>query len=178
MIASGAAAPGFNSLIPAPSVPSLISTEPVELLCRASSISSTDSFCFVNTKTGSGWNFLAVFYLKYVQLLPACAGRKIYGDKGYHTALITIKQGPTLRPNIIRSKRNLLLVSPRWCFDKNSENTRGHYMYTSRCTCYTYVWVKHVTLFNHRAKKQRKTIQQGRLLEVRRKPVITSTTSQ
>ena len=43
----GAAAPGFNSLIPAPSVPSLISTEPVELLCRASNISSTDPFCFV-----------------------------------------------------------------------------------------------------------------------------------
>ena len=51
---SGAAAPGFNSLIPAPSVPSLISTEPVELLYRASNISSTDPFCFVKQKTGSG----------------------------------------------------------------------------------------------------------------------------
>ena len=46
----GAAAPGFYSLIPAPSVPSLISTEPVELLCRASNISSTDPFCFVKQK--------------------------------------------------------------------------------------------------------------------------------
>ena len=51
---SGAAAPGFNSLIPAPSVPSLISTEPVELFCRASNISSTDPFCFVKQKIGSG----------------------------------------------------------------------------------------------------------------------------
>ena len=50
----GAAAQGFNSLIPVPSVPSLISTEPVELLCRASNISSTDPFCFVKKKTGSG----------------------------------------------------------------------------------------------------------------------------
>ena len=47
---SGAAAPGFNSLIPAPSVPSLISTEPMELLCRASNISSTDPSCFVKQK--------------------------------------------------------------------------------------------------------------------------------
>ena len=46
----GATAPGFNSLIPAPSVPSLISTEPVELLCRTSNISSTDPFCFVKQK--------------------------------------------------------------------------------------------------------------------------------
>ena len=37
---TGVAAPSFNSLIPAPSVPSLISTEPVELLCRASNINS------------------------------------------------------------------------------------------------------------------------------------------
>ena len=50
----GAAAPGFNSLIPAPSVPSLISTEPVEFLCRASTISSTDPFCLVKQKTGNG----------------------------------------------------------------------------------------------------------------------------
>ena len=50
----GAAAPGFNSLIPAPSVPSLISTEPVELICGTSNISSTDPFCLVKQKTGSG----------------------------------------------------------------------------------------------------------------------------
>ena len=50
----GAAAPGFNSLIPTPSVPSLISTEPVELLCRTSNITSTDPFCFVKQKAGSG----------------------------------------------------------------------------------------------------------------------------
>ena len=50
----GAVAPGFNSLIPAPSVSSLISAEPVELLCRTSNISSTDPFCFVKQKTGSG----------------------------------------------------------------------------------------------------------------------------
>ena len=54
VILVGAAAPGFNSLIPVPNVPSLISTEPVQLLCRASNISSTDPFCFVKQKTGSG----------------------------------------------------------------------------------------------------------------------------
>ena len=32
--ATSATTPGFNSLIPAPRVPSLVSTEPVELLCR------------------------------------------------------------------------------------------------------------------------------------------------
>ena len=42
--------PGFNPLIPVPSVPSLISTKPIELLCRASNISTTDLFCFVKKK--------------------------------------------------------------------------------------------------------------------------------
>ena len=45
-----AAAQVFNSLIPAPSVPLLISTEPVELLCRAGNISTTDPFCFLKQK--------------------------------------------------------------------------------------------------------------------------------
>ena len=49
----GRAAPGFNSLIPVPSVLLLISTELVELLCRASNISTTDPFCFVKQKTGN-----------------------------------------------------------------------------------------------------------------------------
>ena len=46
----GAATPDFNSLIPTPSVPSLVSTALVELLCRASNISNTDPFCLVNQK--------------------------------------------------------------------------------------------------------------------------------
>ena len=58
----GAAAPGFNSLIPAPSVPSLISTEPVELLCRASNISSTDPFCFVKQKQKTVEAFLQFLF--------------------------------------------------------------------------------------------------------------------
>ena len=49
-----AAAPGFNSLIPPPSVPTLISTKPVELLCRASNISTMDPFFFVKQKTENG----------------------------------------------------------------------------------------------------------------------------
>ena len=49
-ITVGAATPGFNSLIPAPSVPSLVSTELVELLCRASNVSTTDPYCFVKQK--------------------------------------------------------------------------------------------------------------------------------
>ena len=40
---TGEVAPGFNSLIPAPSVPSLISTEPVKLLCRANLVRSYDN---------------------------------------------------------------------------------------------------------------------------------------
>ena len=44
---TGAATPVFNSLIPASSVPSLASTEPIELFCRASNISAMDPFCFV-----------------------------------------------------------------------------------------------------------------------------------
>ena len=88
----GAAASGFNSLILAPSVPSLISTEPVELLCRTSNISSTDPFCFVKQKTGNGLSFLAVFYLQICAASPSVRKTKIHGDKGYHTALITIKQ--------------------------------------------------------------------------------------
>ena len=93
LLTIGAAAPGFNSLIPAPSVPLFISTEPVELLCRTSNISSTDPFCFVKQKTGSGSSFLAVFYLQICAAPPSVRRTKIHDDKGYHTALITIKQG-------------------------------------------------------------------------------------
>ena len=91
-VGCGAAAPSFNSLIPAPSVPSLISTEPVEWLCRASNISSTDPFCFVKQKTGSRRSFLVVFYLQICAAPPSGHRMKIHGNKGYHTALITIKQ--------------------------------------------------------------------------------------
>ena len=78
--ALGAAAPGFNSLIPAPSVPSLISTEPVELLCRTSNISSTDPFCFVNQKQETVEAFLQFIY-KCAQLRPACAEQKFTAIK-------------------------------------------------------------------------------------------------
>ena len=77
----GAAAPGFNSLISAPSVPSLISTEPVELLCRASDISSTNPFCFVKQKQEAVEAFLQCFIYKYAQLFPACAGQKFTAIK-------------------------------------------------------------------------------------------------
>ena len=62
---SPAAASSFNSLIPTPSVPSLIGTEPVELLCRASNISSTDPFCFVKQKQETVEAFLLFFIYKY-----------------------------------------------------------------------------------------------------------------
>ena len=58
----GAATPGFNSLILAPSVPSLGSTEPIELLCSASNISTTDSFCFVKQKQGTVEVFLQFLF--------------------------------------------------------------------------------------------------------------------
>ena len=47
---NGAAAPGFNSLIFAPSVSLLIGTELVELLRRARNIRTTDPFCCVKQK--------------------------------------------------------------------------------------------------------------------------------
>ena len=78
---SGAAAPGFNSSIPAPSEPSLISIEPVELLYRASKMSSTDPFCFVKQKQETVEAFLQCFIYKYAQLLPACAERKFTAIK-------------------------------------------------------------------------------------------------
>ena len=58
----GAATPGFNSLISAPSVPSLISTEPVELLCMASNISATDRFCFVKQEQETVEVFLQLLF--------------------------------------------------------------------------------------------------------------------
>ena len=58
----GAATPGFNSLISAPIVPSLVSTEPVELLCGASNISSTDSYCFVKQKQETVEAFLQFLF--------------------------------------------------------------------------------------------------------------------
>ena len=76
-----AAAPGFNSLISAPSVPLLISPEPVELFCIASNISSTDSFCFVKQKQETVEDFLQFFIYKYAQFLPACAERKFTAIK-------------------------------------------------------------------------------------------------
>ena len=81
MVEGGAPAPGFNFLILAPSAPSLISTEPVELLCRASNISSTDPFCFVKQKQEAVEAFLQCFIYKYAQLLPACAEQKFTAIK-------------------------------------------------------------------------------------------------
>ena len=72
---------GLNSLISAPSAPSLISTEPVELLCRASNISYTDPFCFVIQKQETVEAFLQFFVYKYAQLHPACAERKFTAVK-------------------------------------------------------------------------------------------------
>ena len=59
---AGAAAPDFNSLISAPSVPSLFTTEPEELPRRASNISCMDSFCFVKQKQETAEAFLEFFF--------------------------------------------------------------------------------------------------------------------
>ena len=82
----GAATPGFNSLVPAPSVPSLVSTEPAELLYRASSISTADPFCFVKQQQKTVEAFLQ-FFLQICAAPPSVRRTKIHGDKGYHTAL-------------------------------------------------------------------------------------------
>ena len=116
----GAAAPGFNSLIPAPSVSSLISTEPVELLCRASNISSTNPFCFVTQKTGSGLSFLAVFCLQICAAPPSVIRTKIHGDKCYHTTLITIKH---------RDQHSGLNRNPKHNQAKTKIHYTFHYVY-------------------------------------------------
>ena len=82
----GAATPDFNSLVPAPSVPSLISIESVELLCRASNISITNPFCFVKQKQETLEAFSQFLFTNIRRT-------KIHADKGCNTALITIKQG-------------------------------------------------------------------------------------
>ena len=81
----GAVIPDFNSLVPAPSVPSLISIESVELLCRASNISTTNPFCFVKQKQETFEAFLQFLFTNIRRT-------KIHADKGCNTALITIKQ--------------------------------------------------------------------------------------
>ena len=58
----GAAAPGFNSLIPAPSLPLLISSEPAEWLCIACIISTMDPFCFVKQKQETVEAFLQFLF--------------------------------------------------------------------------------------------------------------------
>ena len=59
---TGAATPDFNSLIPASSVPSLASTEPVELFCRASNISTTVPFRFIKHKQDTVEIFLLFLF--------------------------------------------------------------------------------------------------------------------
>ena len=87
----GAATPGFNLLISAPSVPSLISTELVELLCRAGNVDTTDLFCFVKQKQKTIEVFQQ-FLFTNMRSSASVRRTKILGDKGCHTALITIKQ--------------------------------------------------------------------------------------
>ena len=89
----GAAAPDFNSLIPTPSVPLLISSEPVELFCRARNNSSTNSLCFIKQKQETVEVFLQFFIYKYAQLRPACAERIFTAIKATAQHLITIKHG-------------------------------------------------------------------------------------
>ena len=110
----GAVTPHFNSLIPTPSLPSLVCTEPVELLCRISNINTTDPFCFVK-KTGNGQSFRATFICKYAQL-PSVRRTKTHGDKGYHTALITIKQGNQHADPNRNPKRNQADTTIRYSF--------------------------------------------------------------
>ena len=89
----GVAAPGFNSLIPMPSVPSLISTELVELLCRASNVSTTDLSASSNKNRKRLKLSCSFFIYKYAQLRPACVERKFTAIKAATTQpLITIKQ--------------------------------------------------------------------------------------
>ena len=83
---------GFNPLIPAPNVPSLVSTEPVELLCKASNIRTTDPFCFVKQKQETVEVFL-LFFLQICAAPSSVRRTKIHGDKGCPEAIITIKQG-------------------------------------------------------------------------------------
>ena len=76
------------------------------------------------------------FYSQIYSVSVSVHRTKIYGDKGCHTALKTIKRGnqhavPNRNPkhNHIETTYSLL-VSPRLHFDKNSENTDGQHIYT------------------------------------------------
>ena len=146
----GAAAPGFNYLDPAPSVPPLISTEPVELLRRAGNFTSTDPFCFVN-ESRKQLKLSCTFYLQICAAPPSVRRTKIHGDKGYHTALIIIKQGdqhsgPNRNPKhnhietkihysfchvhvLTRIEKILLVTICRITYEQ---------VYMSRCICYIY----------------------------------------
>ena len=86
------ATPGFNSLTSAPSVPSLVGTEPVEFLGRVSNISATDPLCFVKQKQKT----VEVFLLFLFTNIPSSVQRtqnEIHSNKGCHAVLTTIKQG-------------------------------------------------------------------------------------
>ena len=86
---SGAATPGFHFLISAPSVPSLISTEPVELLLGLK-ILVLRILSALSNKNRKRLKLSCNFCFQICAALPACAE---HGDKDWHSALVTIKQG-------------------------------------------------------------------------------------
>ena len=102
---------------------------------------------------------------------PSVRRTKIHDDKGYHTALITIKQGDQHSGPNRNPKHNQTETKVYYSFRHVDVLTRIAKIHV--VTIYSiyeqihllYIRVKHVTLFNHRAKNK------GRLLEVvRRKP--------
>ena len=56
------ATPGFNSLIPAPSIRSLVSTEPNEFFCRTNNINTVGPFCFAKQKQETVEVFLQLLF--------------------------------------------------------------------------------------------------------------------
>ena len=135
-----AATPGFDSDSRAKS---LVSTEPVELFCRASDVSSTVPFCFIiiiilsasSNKNRKRLIFSCSFYLQICAAPPSVRRTKIHGDKGCLAVLTTIKQGNQHSGPNRNSKHNQAETTIHFSFchvhvlTKNDENTllRVHY---------------------------------------------------
>ena len=154
----------------------LIGTEPVELFCGASIISIADPFDFVKQKQEAVKVFLEFFY-RYAQLRPACTQNENSPQKSCLVVLTTIKQGNQNTVPNRNPKHNQVETTTHHSFrhvyalTKNGKNTCRQYIY---CTVYeqmhlSYIRVKLVALFNHRAKIKERQYNKEKALEVIRR---------
>ena len=128
------ATPGFNSLIPAPSIRSLVSTEPNEFFFAGLTILALWVLSASRNKNRKQWKVSCNFYLQISAALPSVRERKFHGNKGCHAALTTIKKGNQHAIPNRNPKHNQAETTIHYSFrhvfvlTKNGENTRGHYI--------------------------------------------------